>query len=191
MGGGVDAASEVADVVLLGDRVPQVGQQAGLGRAAGLAAAAGRCDPRPFRRAPPPALGSPCSCTGTPPPPAVPPLCLQVLDVLQLSRATLRKIKQNMWWAAGYNLIGIPLAAGAMLPITGLALTPSLSGACMACRAAGGGRAWAIPGDPAHAALPRRPVCSTRLPTHAPLSCRRHDGLQQPGRDGQLAAAAV
>ena len=50
MGGGVDAASEVADVVLLGDRVPQV------------------------------------------------------LDVLQLSRATLRKIRQNMWWAFAYNL---------------------------------------------------------------------------------------
>lgn len=32
-------------------------------------------------------------------------------------------------WAAGYNLIGIPLAAGAALPFTGLALTPSLSGA--------------------------------------------------------------
>ena len=55
----------------------------------------------------------------------------QVLDVLQLSRATLRKIQQNMWWAAGYNLIGIPLAAGAPLPLTGLALTPSLSGACV------------------------------------------------------------
>lgn len=48
--------------------------------------------------------------------------------MLQLSRATLRKIQQNMWWAAGYNLIGIPLAAGAALPFTGLALTPSLSG---------------------------------------------------------------
>lgn len=49
--------------------------------------------------------------------------------MLHLSRATLRKIQQNMWWAAGYNLIGIPLAAGAALPLTGLALTPSLSGA--------------------------------------------------------------
>ncbi len=63
----------------------------------------------------------------TPFPPSPPP-SLQVLDVLQLSRATLRKIAQNMWWAAGYNLVGIPLAAGALLPLTGLALTPSLSG---------------------------------------------------------------
>ena len=52
----------------------------------------------------------------------------QVLDVLQLSRATLRKVKQNMWWAAGYNLVGLPLAAGALLPLAGISLTPSLSG---------------------------------------------------------------
>ena len=77
MGGGVDAASEVADVVLLGDRLPQV------------------------------------------------------IDVLQLSRATMRKIKQNMWWAFSYNLVGIPVAAGALLPGLGVALTPSLSGALM------------------------------------------------------------
>jgi Cu+-exporting ATPase len=58
----------------------------------------------------------------------VPPGAAQVLDALRLSRATLRKIKQNMWWAFGYNLLGLPLAAGALLPITGLALTPSISG---------------------------------------------------------------
>lgn len=44
----------------------------------------------------------------------------------------------SLRWAAGYNLIGIPLAAGAALPFTGLALTPSLSGAqaclCLRCR---------------------------------------------------------
>ena len=65
-----------------------------------------------------------------PPSPLLTTHTQQVLDVLQLSRATLRKIQQNMWWAAGYNLIGIPLAAGAALPFTGLALTPSMSGAC-------------------------------------------------------------
>lgn len=55
-------------------------------------------------------------------------LWLQVLDALRLSRATLAKIRQNMWWAFGYNLVGLPVAAGALLPITGLALTPSISG---------------------------------------------------------------
>ena len=77
MGGGVDAASEVADVVLLGDRIPQV------------------------------------------------------LDVLHLSRATLKTIKQNMVWAFAYNAACIPMAAGALLPALGVGLTPSMSGALM------------------------------------------------------------
>ena len=52
----------------------------------------------------------------------------QVLDAVQLSQATFRKIRQNLWWAFGYNLIGIPLAAGALLPSAGIVLTPSISG---------------------------------------------------------------
>ncbi len=40
-----------------------------------------------------------------------------VLSVIDLSRATFRKMKQNLWWAAGYNLISVPLAAGALAPI--------------------------------------------------------------------------
>ncbi|RMZ55592.1 hypothetical protein APUTEX25_000175, partial [Auxenochlorella protothecoides] len=55
----------------------------------------------------------------------------QVVDVVRVGRATLRKIRQNLAWAFGYNLIGIPLAAGALLPLTGLALTPSISSAFM------------------------------------------------------------
>src|SRR5690606_14475478 len=39
-----------------------------------------------------------------------------VLSVLQLSRAAYRKMKQNLWWAAGYNLIAVPLAAGVLAP---------------------------------------------------------------------------
>lgn len=39
-----------------------------------------------------------------------------VLSVIELSRATYRKMKQNLWWAAGYNLISVPLAAGALAP---------------------------------------------------------------------------
>ena len=52
----------------------------------------------------------------------------QVLDAIQLSHATFNKIRQNLWWAFGYNLVGIPLAAGALLPSMGVALTPSISG---------------------------------------------------------------
>ncbi|KAB7739804.1 heavy metal translocating P-type ATPase [Nostocoides sp. F2B08] len=40
-----------------------------------------------------------------------------VLSVIQLSRAGYRKMKQNLWWAAGYNLAAVPLAAGILAPI--------------------------------------------------------------------------
>lgn len=37
-----------------------------------------------------------------------------VLSVIELSRAAYRKMKQNLWWASGYNLISVPLAAGVL-----------------------------------------------------------------------------
>ncbi|NKY19061.1 heavy metal translocating P-type ATPase [Tsukamurella spumae] len=40
-----------------------------------------------------------------------------VLSVIELSRASYRKMQQNLWWAAGYNLISVPLAAGVLAPI--------------------------------------------------------------------------
>lgn len=40
-----------------------------------------------------------------------------VLSVIELSRASYRKMKQNLWWGAGYNLIAVPLAAGVLAPI--------------------------------------------------------------------------
>ncbi|WP_172170179.1 heavy metal translocating P-type ATPase [Brevibacterium sp. CT2-23B] len=40
-----------------------------------------------------------------------------VLSIVELSRATYRKMKQNLWWAAGYNLLSVPLAAGILAPI--------------------------------------------------------------------------
>ena len=40
-----------------------------------------------------------------------------VLSVIELSRASYRKMTQNLWWAAGYNLLAIPLAAGVLAPI--------------------------------------------------------------------------
>nr|WP_159500358.1 heavy metal translocating P-type ATPase [Microbacterium sp. 18062] len=40
-----------------------------------------------------------------------------VLSVIELSRATYRKMAQNLWWAAGYNLVSVPLAAGVLAPI--------------------------------------------------------------------------
>lgn len=51
---------------------------------------------------------------------------------IRLSRAVLAVIRQNLWWALGYNVILIPLAAGALMPLFGLRLTPSMAAAAMA-----------------------------------------------------------
>ncbi|MGO2062305.1 MAG: heavy metal translocating P-type ATPase [Microbacteriaceae bacterium] len=40
-----------------------------------------------------------------------------ILSIIELSRATYRKMTQNLWWAAGYNLLSVPLAAGVLAPI--------------------------------------------------------------------------
>ena len=40
-----------------------------------------------------------------------------VLSVIEISKASYRKMKQNLWWAAGYNLLAVPLAAGILAPV--------------------------------------------------------------------------
>jgi len=55
-----------------------------------------------------------------------------IADAIALSRATLTNIRQNLWGAFLYNVLGIPLAAGALYPATGLLLDPMLAGAAMA-----------------------------------------------------------
>lgn len=40
-----------------------------------------------------------------------------VLSVIELSKATYRKMKQNLWWAGGYNAVAVPLAAGVLAPV--------------------------------------------------------------------------
>ena len=57
--------------------------------------------------------------------------CLQVVEAFGVSRATLRKIRENLVWAFGYNLVGVPVAAGVLLPSFGIMLSPSISGALM------------------------------------------------------------
>ena len=57
---------------------------------------------------------------------------LDVWRAISLGRATLRKIKQNLFWAFFYNVIGIPLAAGVFYPLWGLALKPEYAGLAMA-----------------------------------------------------------
>jgi len=53
-----------------------------------------------------------------------------VLSVIALSQASYRKMKQNLWWAAGYNLIAVPLAAGVLAPI-GLVMPMSVGAILM------------------------------------------------------------
>jgi Cu+-exporting ATPase len=55
-----------------------------------------------------------------------------VADAIRLSRRTMRTMKQNLFWAFIYNVIGIPVAAGALYPAFGLLLSPILASAAMA-----------------------------------------------------------
>ncbi len=54
-----------------------------------------------------------------------------VIGAITLSRATLRKMHQNLWWAAGYNTIAFPIAAGLFYPAFGLILRPEIAALSM------------------------------------------------------------
>ena len=54
-----------------------------------------------------------------------------VIGAITLSRATLRKMHQNLWWAAGYNTIAFPIAAGLFYPAFGLILRPEIAAISM------------------------------------------------------------
>ena len=56
----------------------------------------------------------------------------KIPEALQLSRLTVRTIRQNLFWAFIYNIIGVPIAAGILYPINGFLLNPMIAGAAMA-----------------------------------------------------------
>jgi Cu+-exporting ATPase len=57
---------------------------------------------------------------------------MDVVRAIRLGRATINKIKQNMFWALIYNIMGIPIAAGLLYPTYGILLSPIIAGGAMA-----------------------------------------------------------
>ncbi|THG02777.1 hypothetical protein TEA_002797 [Camellia sinensis var. sinensis] len=118
MGGGVGAASEVSSIVLMGNRLSQYDAHA---------CYTVSLDPTGKPRNPICAVSNNIKVgTGW--------VFFQadlLLDALELSRLTMKTVKQNLWWAFAYNMVGIPIAAGMLLPVTGTMLTPSIAGALM------------------------------------------------------------
>jgi heavy metal translocating P-type ATPase len=56
----------------------------------------------------------------------------KLVQSVRLARVTMRTVKQNLFWAFGYNALGIPLAAGLLYPLFGWLLSPAFAGAAMA-----------------------------------------------------------
>ena len=55
-----------------------------------------------------------------------------VVDAIEISKATVRNIKQNLFGAFIYNFLGLPIAAGVLYPSIGLLLNPMIAGGAMA-----------------------------------------------------------
>jgi Cu+-exporting ATPase len=54
-----------------------------------------------------------------------------MVKAVALSRAVMRNIRQNLFWAFAYNMLGVPVAAGVLYPWTGVLMSPMLAAAAM------------------------------------------------------------
>ena len=57
---------------------------------------------------------------------------MKIPKAIHLSKETVKTIRQNLFWAFIYNVIGIPIAAGLLYPVNGFLLNPMIAGAAMA-----------------------------------------------------------
>ncbi|QIY53576.1 HAD-IC family P-type ATPase [Streptomyces sp. RPA4-5] len=84
-----------------------------------------------------------------------------VVTAIRLSRATMRNIRQNLFFALVYNAVGVPLAAGALYPLWGIRLSPMIAAVAMAASSlsvvtnASRLRRWRITGSAARSGRPR------------------------------------
>ena len=62
---------------------------------------------------------------------------LDAVSAIRLSRSVMANIKQNLFWAFFYNVIGIPLAAGVLYPAFGIKLSPMIGAAAMSLSSSG------------------------------------------------------
>ena len=85
---------------------------------------------------------------------------MAVITAFALSRATMRNIKQNLFWAFAYNVALIPLAAGALYPFTGILLDPIFAAGAMAASSV----------TVVSNAMRLRAFRPARIPTSAPTS---------------------
>ena len=115
----------------------------------------------------------------------------KIADAIRLSRMTVRTIRENLFWAFIYNLIGVPVAAGVLYPINGFLLNPMIAGAAMAMSSVSVVtnslrlRKKKLGGTPVPASAPQAesPVAESLTETESPaVTAPATDGPQAPGQ---------
>ncbi|MBR5734440.1 MAG: HAD-IC family P-type ATPase, partial [Desulfovibrionaceae bacterium] len=101
---------------------------------------------------------------------------------VQLSRAVMRNIKQNLFWAFFYNSVGIPVAAGALYKLFGLTLNPMIAAAAMSCSSV------SVVSNALRLRL-FKPVFSAQ-PAEAPQACCQATSAAEPGEETPAACQA-
>jgi Cu2+-exporting ATPase len=97
----------------------------------------------------------------------------QAADAIELGRSALSKIRQNLGWALAYNLVGVPVAAGVLLPEYGISLNPAAAGAMMALSSVAvvtNSLMLKVPGGVERAGVPGDGLIRARSPSATPAA---------------------